>query len=115
MVDKVQIQRVLARTDRIGMVAVGRALVHLYNRQTTDEQHAEQTKHHNERGFTGVDAKIGQDMALFYKRTGFLTTRQLDYWQKLNRNGTSRIGKYWRQLKEEAEAKAEAQQLPLAA
>lgn len=39
--------------------AVERAIVAIYNRQTTDEQNSEDTKHLNGIGFTGADARLG--------------------------------------------------------
>lgn len=106
-VTKEQIQIVLARNDNVGKHAVGRALVHLFNRQTAVEQISETTQDHNGVGFTAFDGEIGTSMAKFYKRTGFLTPKQVAYWQKGCRKGssTSRIGKYWKQLLEEAEKK----------
>ncbi len=104
---KEYIQNVLARTDNVGKHAVGRALVHLYNRQTTMEQDTLRTQILNERGFTHADAKPGSGMALSYMRYNNLTPAQLAYWQGKSKNGSSRIGKYWRQLLEEAKSKVE--------
>ena len=105
MVTKEQIQQVLARTDEIGMHAVGRALVHLYNRQTTQEQATECTIEHNGRGFTGADGHIGASMEKYYMNNKFLTAKQVSYWQKNTASGSSKIGKYWKQIQEEAEKK----------
>lgn len=52
------------------------ALRKLYNEQTSDEQAAGETKHHNGVGFNGADSKIMSSFAEFLKRTGFLTTKQ---------------------------------------
>lgn len=78
--------------------AIARALVALNERQTLDEQVTEDTKHHNGVGFTPADAKMGTSMARFYLRTGYLTERQLAYWQKPNKRGVWRICKYAGQL-----------------
>lgn len=102
---KEYIQDVLARDDSVGMHAIGRALVHIFNRQTADEQEREETSHLNGRGFTGVDAKIGSSMAKFYTRNNRLSPKQMVVWQKPSKTGTSKIGKYWKQLLEEAQAK----------
>lgn len=82
------------------MEAIGRALVGLYNRQTADEQELETTSHDNGVGFTGVDGKIGASMAKFYIRTGVLSQKQIAFWQKRDRRGITRLGKYHRQLNE---------------
>jgi hypothetical protein len=39
--------------------AVERAIVAIYNRQTADEQSAQDTKHSNGIGFSGADARLG--------------------------------------------------------
>lgn len=82
------------------MEAIGKALIGLYNRQTADEQQRETTTHENGVGFTGVDGKIGASMAKFYMRTGVLSQKQIAFWQKRDRRGITRIGKYHRQLNE---------------
>ena len=102
---KEYIQALLARTDRVGVQAVGRALVLLNQRQTTDEQASKETHHHNAQGFSPYDAELGTDMANFFQKTGFLTPKQMKYWQKPNKAGVPRISKYWRQILEDARAK----------
>lgn len=103
-----KIETVLVRTDKVGMHAVGRALVHLKNRQTLDEQRSEETKVHNGRGFQPTHAKIGTSMATFYEKNGFLSPKQVEYWQKETAKVKKpRILRYWKQLLEEAEAKME--------
>ncbi len=100
---KEYIQEVLTRKDNVGVHAVGRALVHLYNRQTTDEQNREATLENNSVGFTGVDGMIGASMAKFYKKRGYLTPKQVAYWQRSHgKSGATKIGKYWKQILEEA-------------
>jgi len=102
------IQTVLARDDRVGMHALGRALVHLLGRQTITEAQSEITIIRNETGFAANDAKKGSGMAKFYERRGYLTPKQIAYWQRPCRKNstTTRIGKYWYQLWEEAIEKA---------
>jgi hypothetical protein len=112
----------LRREDETGMHAVGRALVHLLNRQTREERNIMDTVEHNERGFASCDALIGQSHAEYYTRTGKLTLDQTRYWQRKpikNGNGkriawgvqSNRITKYRRQLAEEAQLKAERKAL----
>ena len=68
-----------------------KALLKIYDNQTSDEQDTESTNHNNDIGFTGVDAKILSSFAKFYKRTGFLTPKQMVYVYK-------KIPKYWAQI-----------------
>ncbi len=68
-----------------------KALMKIYDNQTSDEQEHESTHYHNDIGFTGADAEILSSFAKFYKRTGFLTTKQMVYVYK-------KIPKYWAQL-----------------
>lgn len=103
---KEKIEQVLSRTDKTGMHAIGRALVHLKNRQTQDEQISLTTKHNNNRGFMPQHATIGTNMAHFYEENGFITPKQMEYWQKGTEKSTKpRITRYWKQLVEEAEKK----------
>ncbi len=103
---RVKVETVLSRKDKVGMHAVGRALVHLKNRQTEDEQVSEETKVHNKKGFQPVHARIGTSMANFYEKNGFLTPKQVAYWQdENNKLKKGRIQRYWKQLVEEAENK----------
>ena len=102
-----QIETVLLRTDKVGMHAVGRALVHLFNRQTEDEKINQDVKHDNGMGFQPCHAEIGTSMALFYQKNGFLTPKQVAYWQRAanpkKEKSKARIARYSRQLKEEAD------------
>lgn len=100
---KIQIETVLSRKDKVGMHAVGRALVHLKNRQTADEIRSEDTKHNNGRGFQPVHAKIGVSMASFYEKNGYLSPKQVGYWQKETpKVKKPRICRYSGQMVEEA-------------
>ena len=100
------VEAVLVRNDAVGMHAVGRALVHLRNRQTDDEIRTESTNHTNNRGFTQAHARRGTSMAAFYERTGFLTKKQVEWWQSsASEEGRPRILIYWKQILEEANLK----------
>jgi hypothetical protein len=104
-VTKENIQNVLSRVDNVGHHAIGRALVHLLNRQTISEQQSENTLEHNLKGFTSSDARWGTINAKFYQKNGYLGERCLAIWRKPNSKGIPKIAKYWRQLLEEAVAK----------
>ena len=56
---------------------VCKAIVKLYDYQTYDEQICQDTHEQNGVGFNGVDAPILSSFAEFYKKTGFLTPKQL--------------------------------------
>lgn len=85
--------------------AIGRALSVLKANQTKDEVISQDTKHHNGIGFRPAHARMGTSMAEFYESRGFLTAKQIAYWRARDRKGHMRIGIYWRQLIEAAEAK----------
>lgn len=104
MVTKWQIIDLLRTNDR----AVARALVVLNQRQTQDEQASEHTRHQNGRGFRPCHARMGTNMAKFYERTGYLTSKQVAYWRRLQRDGKMRIEIYAGQLQEAAQIKAAA-------
>lgn len=99
--NKHYIAQLLQNNDK----AIIRALIVLNERQTRDEQVAEDTKYNNGVGFTPADAKMGTSMAEFYARRGYLTDKQLAYWKKPNRKGVWRICKYAGQLLDIANAK----------
>lgn len=113
MTTRSDILKVLRRTDKVGMHAVGRALVHLHNRQTYFEQNAEATVVSNNIGFNKGDAKRGISMAKQYMQTGSLSKYQVLYWQgdKYGKLKQPRIEKYWRQILEEAKKKAVQREL----
>lgn len=71
--------------------AVIRALMIIYDNQTTDEQRAHSVRYNNSIGFTGVDGRILSSFVLFYKKNGFLTHKQLNVLYK-------KIPKYWKQI-----------------
>jgi len=88
--DKESIQLLLDKSDQ----AVYNGLMRIYNRQTRDEQNYQETRDWNTIGFTGVDGNIMSSYAEFYKKTGFLTPKQLTIARK-------KMKKYWRQLLDE--------------
>lgn len=88
------------------MEVIGRALVHLFNRQTEAEQAANDTRVWNEMGFTGADGYSGCLSAKYYLKHGKLADWQVERWMKPNKNGIPRIAKYWKQIDEEAQRKA---------
>ena len=94
------------RQDEVGMHAIGRALVHLFNRQTDDEKVDADTKHHNARGFTPADARRGVITAKYYLKHRKLLDWQIEWALTPNRNGVQRLAKYHSQIAEEAEKKA---------
>jgi hypothetical protein len=94
--------------------AVERALIVLFNRQTRAERATNSTRLHNDIGFTHADSHWGCINAKMVLGGRKLTPYQLAQWRKLDRRGTPRLAKYWRQLSEEAERKAQGR-LPLAA
>src|SRR5664280_479778 len=97
-------QDIVALLDR-NNTAVGRALVHIKNRQNVEEQILKSTRYLNGRGFRPCHARLGTDMAKFYERNKYLSPKQLAYWRGRDRAGNSRIGIYWKQLVEEAKKK----------
>lgn len=102
MVTKADIISLLKSNDK----AVARALVVLNERQTDDEQRAENTRYRNGRGFRPCHARMGTAMAKFYLRFNRLSEKQVAYWRKLDRTGKMRIEIYAGQLLEVAQAKA---------
>lgn len=60
-----------------------RGLLAIHERQTEEEQATETTKEQNGVGFNGVDANILSDLVNQYKRTNFLSPRQIVLIRKL--------------------------------
>lgn len=58
--------------------ALSRALIFLYNRQTTDEQSSHTTSHDNGVGFSGYDAEFLSSVALGVQRYGSMTVKQAE-------------------------------------
>ncbi len=111
MLSKEYIVNLLKTDDR----AVARALLVLNERQTQDEQASENTRYLNGMGFRPCHARMGTSMAKMFMRTGSLSVKQLAYWRATDRTGAMRIGIYWKQLAEAAEAKAAAKAANLSA
>lgn len=111
--DREWFQALVTRGDHISMHAIGRALVHLYNRQTTLEKATDSTQTHNLMGFTGADAHSGSKSARYYKARGHLQDWVIEMWLKPNVKGVPRIVKYWAQIAEEADKKDREKQLAL--
>lgn len=93
-----EIKAELLKNDRW----VERALVVLFERQTADEQAANDTKHRNGQGFSSSDAPLGSYLARWVKDNKRLTGKFLDAGRKMTL-------KYTRQLREAAEEKARRQ------
>jgi hypothetical protein len=85
--NKESIQSLLDKND----VAVHRALIAIYNRQTDDEQSSENTYYRNDIGFSGVDGNILSSFAKQLLSRGFLSEKQMVIARK-------KMKKYWRQL-----------------
>jgi len=102
---KSEILALLETNDR----AIGRALMVLAARQTADERATDQKRHLNGCGFRPCHARMGTSMANFFGKYGRLSEKQVGYWRMRDRAGNMRIGIYWRQLLEAAEAKAAGQ------
>ena len=81
--------------------AVARALIRIYENQTSDEQVSQNVKHRNNRGFRPCHARMGTSMAEFFKAKGFLSQKQVSYWRVRDKNGSMRIGIYASQLLKE--------------
>jgi len=92
---KESIQDILAKSDR----AVARAMIVIYDRQTQDEKTTSDTRHTNQRGFSGAHAKTGSYYARWVLSGRGLTGKHLDKARAMAMH-------YWRQLLEEAERKS---------
>lgn len=78
--------------------AIIKAILVLADLQTQDEQAHECTKHLNGEGFQPCDAYMGTNLAKFYRKKGYLSKRQLNYFKRIQKNGRMRICKYAGQL-----------------
>lgn len=87
------IQNLLDSND----LAVCRALIVIFERQTTDEQAYDYTRDANSVGFSGVDAEICSSFAKQYQSRGFLSPKQMVVARK-------KMKKYWKQLAEIAKS-----------
>lgn len=79
---------------------IGKALVAIFNNQTEDEQNVNDTKIHNEIGFSASDAYSGSLTAKYFLRHRTLLPWQVEKWLKPISRKTSlpRIAKYHKQL-----------------
>lgn len=84
---KRQIQHLIDTNDR----AVYRALLVVFENQTSQEQHCGRTVENNCVGFSSWDAEFLTDMVANLKKYGHLTEKQL----AVTRN---KIRRYWKQL-----------------
>lgn len=99
--------QVMLDSDNEAYVAevIGRGLMALLDRQTTDEQVSNTTNRDNSIGFTGADAFSGSLTAKFWRKHGKLLDWQIAKWTKKGKNGYSRLCKYHKQLNEIALAR----------
>lgn len=72
-------------------LAVCRALLAIFERQTKSEQSADATTDANSVGFSGVDAEICSSFAKQYRTKGYLSAKQMVIARK-------KMKKYWKQL-----------------
>ena len=107
-VTRKSLTELIMREDEVGMHAIGRALVHLFRRQTEAERDMNTTCVENMRGFTGADGRRGALTAKYYIKHKQLLDWQMEIWRRPNKNGVPRLAKYWAQINEEAQKKASA-------
>ena len=81
------VQDLLDRND----LAVCRALMVIFDRQTQYEKDAEHTSEYNHIGFSGVDGEILTSFAKQYASRKFLSPKQMVIARK-------KMKKYWKQL-----------------
>lgn len=100
IVTRDSLQEMLDRTNKAYVTqVVGRALVVLFNRQTSDEQGTNTTEEHNGIGFTGADARTGCMTAKYFLKHHTLLDWQVEKWTKKSEStGYSRLTKYHKQL-----------------
>lgn len=84
---------------------IGRALVAIFNEQTTEERSDNVTKFHNGVGFAKPDARVGAIAAKSFLKNGKLEPWQLNIWLRPNAQGLPRIVKYAEQLNNIANSK----------
>lgn len=85
--NKESIQVLLATNEK----ALLRAIVKIFENQTTDEQISETTHHDNGIGFTGCDAHILSSFAKQIQKRGFLSPKQMVIAKR-------KMPKYWKQI-----------------
>lgn len=92
---KESIQDLLAKSDK----AVERAMIVIYDRQTQDEKATSDTRHTNQRGFSGAHASKGSYYARWVLSGKHLSGSHLAKARAMSMH-------YWRQLIEAAELKS---------
>lgn len=86
--DKESIQKLIDENDQ----AVARALMVVYNNQTTDEKQSKDTYHDNGVGFSSLDAEVLTDVAEKWKYwQRWASARQCNMVRR-------RVRKYWKQI-----------------
>ena len=103
IVTRESLHNLVTRGDDVAMHAIGRALVHLFRRQTEVEQESNETNVNNSVGFTGMDGRSGCITAKYYLKHRKLLDWQVERWTRLNAKGCARLAKYWKQIDEEAQ------------
>lgn len=86
---------------------IGRALLAIYNRQTSSEQSCGETRMVNGVGFTAFDANLGTRCAEYFKTHDSLQEWMIQVWLKpTGKKQRAKILKYTNQLNEIAKADA---------
>ncbi len=88
LVTRQSLQQLLDHSDQVKkMVIVGRALTHLYERQTLNEQTAHSTSEDNNVGFTAFDPAFGTICARQWIDRQYLSEKQVQIWTRVMKNG----------------------------
>ena len=89
----------LFNDTRLAPRAVGRALVVLYNNQTSEEKRKKDTIEQNNKGFSSCHADVGTTCAEYFLKNNHLQSWMINFWLGQTRpNSQKRIVKYYRQL-----------------
>ena len=86
---------------------IGRALLAIYKNQTAQEQNTTCTTNKNGIGFCKPDARVGSIGARMYQSHAKLDKWVIEVWMRPAKDGMPRICKYWQQLQQIAEQKAQ--------
>jgi hypothetical protein len=107
--DKERIQALVQRSD----IALERAILAIYARQTADEQEIQGTSYKNGAGFSGTDALFGSSLAeqILQNKYGKADGSRLSDKQKAV--ARKFMGKYWKQLLQIAQSKEQTQNEPV--
>ena len=95
-----------AKLETNPTLVIGRALVAIFNNQTSQEKAGNTVTFLNGVGFTQSDARIGSLGAKYFLKHGRLEDWQIKIWAGLNKRGEPRILKYAGQLNMIANAKS---------